>query len=102
MISQYIFLSHRVKNNEVLLKKESTGCWKKVYSLLPFYLDHVYSKHDSPIPYFIRYRFIYLGNFFAFSEPEENDEEVVSSYLQDLIMDKNLEQVDLVIKFLKR
>lgn len=35
-------------------------------------------------------------------EPEENDEEVVTSYLQDLIMDKNLEQVDLVIKFLKR
>lgn len=35
-------------------------------------------------------------------EPEEDDEEVVTSYLQNLIMDKNLEQVDLVIKFLKR
>lgn len=54
------------------------------------------------IPYFISYRFINLGNFFVFLEPEEDDEEVVTSYLQNLIMDKNLEQVDLVIKFLKR
>lgn len=54
------------------------------------------------IPYFISYRFINLGNFFVFAEPEEDDEEVVTSYLQNLIMDKNLEQVDLVIKFLKR
>lgn len=97
MISQYIFLSHRVKNNEVLLKKESTGCWKK--STLCYHFIWI---TFIAIHYFIRYRFINLGNFFAFSEPEENDEEVVTSYLQDLIMDKNLEQVDLVIKFLKR
>ncbi|XP_061163999.1 DNA repair protein REV1-like [Saccostrea echinata] len=35
-------------------------------------------------------------------EPEENDKQVMITYLQDLILDKNLEQVDLVIKFLKR
>ncbi|XP_062595150.1 DNA repair protein REV1-like [Saccostrea cucullata] len=35
-------------------------------------------------------------------EPEEKDKQVVIAYLQDLILDKNLEQVDLVIKFLTR
>ncbi|KAH3821344.1 hypothetical protein DPMN_123107 [Dreissena polymorpha] len=34
--------------------------------------------------------------------PQAEDEEVLISYLQDLVMDKNLEQVDLVLKFMAR
>ncbi|XP_060082771.1 DNA repair protein REV1-like [Ylistrum balloti] len=34
--------------------------------------------------------------------PEQEDEEVMLTYLQDLVLDKNLEQVDLVIRFLNR
>ncbi|OWF54110.1 DNA repair protein REV1-like isoform X2 [Mizuhopecten yessoensis] len=34
--------------------------------------------------------------------PEDEDEEVMLTYLQDLVVDRNLEQVDLVIKFLNR
>ncbi|XP_069136665.1 DNA repair protein REV1-like [Argopecten irradians] len=34
--------------------------------------------------------------------PEQEDEDVMLTYLQDLVLDRNLEQVDLVIKFLNR
>lgn len=34
--------------------------------------------------------------------PQEEDETVLVNYLNDLIVDKNLEQVDLVLKFLAR
>lgn len=85
---------------------ECSGSLNKVHLLLFVTIlsgSHIYTCiMIFRIPYFISYRFINLGNFFVFSEPEEDDEEVVTSYLQNLIMDKNLEHVDLVIKFLKR
>lgn len=36
------------------------------------------------------------------SDPQQDDEEVVQKYLHDLIQDKNLELVDLVLKFMLR
>lgn len=84
---------------------ECSGSLNKVHLLLfvtvlsgsHIYTCIMYIKHDFQNPLFYQ-----LQISLFFSEPEEDDEEVVTSYLQNLIMDKNLEQVDLVIKFLKR
>ena len=37
-----------------------------------------------------------------YTEPQDEDEEVLIDYLEKLILDKNLEQVDLVLKFMYR
>ena len=39
---------------------------------------------------------------FHISEPQDEDEEVIIDYLEKLILDKNLEQVDLVLKYMYR
>ncbi|XP_052102079.1 DNA repair protein REV1-like isoform X1 [Mytilus californianus] len=36
------------------------------------------------------------------NDPEKDDEEIMTSYLTNLVLDRNLEQVDLVVKFLNR
>lgn len=90
---------------------ECSGSLNKVHLLLfvtilsgsHIYTCIMYIKHDFQNPLFYQLQIYKFRKFLCFfSEPEEDDEEVVTSYLQNLIMDKNLEQVDLVIKFLKR
>ncbi|CAG2235935.1 REV1 [Mytilus edulis] len=36
------------------------------------------------------------------NDPEKDDEDIMTSYLTNLLLDRNLEQVDLVVKFLNR